>query len=115
MTKFKSISRPFFTFALAIFMLSLAAMASPTLYMVQAQSVNQSIVSLDSCAANSFATATEIQSLDADQYIGNSNSGIFHYAWCRYVGKMSDAHKVYFDSRDGAIDAGYRPCKICRP
>ena len=48
-------------------------------------------------------------------YIGNSNSYKFHYASCRWVQKMSDNHKVYFESRDEAIDAGYVPCKVCRP
>ena len=51
----------------------------------------------------------------ASAYIGNSNSGIFHYSGCRYVYRMSEDHKVYFDSRDDAIDEGYRPCKVCRP
>jgi methylphosphotriester-DNA--protein-cysteine methyltransferase len=50
----------------------------------------------------------------ASTYIANSHSGVFHYADCRYVGKMSDSHKVYYESRDDAINNGYRPCKICR-
>jgi Adenosine deaminase len=53
--------------------------------------------------------------LASSDYIGNSASGIFHYANCRYVSRMSENHKVYFDTRDEAIDAGYRPCKVCRP
>ena len=48
-------------------------------------------------------------------YIGNSNTGKFHFASCRWVSKMYDYHKVYFDSRDEAINAGYVPCKVCRP
>ena len=48
-------------------------------------------------------------------YIGNSHSYKFHYASCRWVQKMSDSNKVYFESRDEAIDAGYVPCKVCRP
>ena len=51
----------------------------------------------------------------ASAYIGNSNSGIFLYSGCRYVYRMSEDHKVYLDSRDEAIDEGYRPCKACRP
>ena len=48
-------------------------------------------------------------------YIGNSNSHKFHYASCRYVNRMSETHKIFFESRDEAIDAGYVPCKVCRP
>ena len=48
-------------------------------------------------------------------YIGNSNSGKFHYASCRWVQKMSEHHKVHLESRNEAIDAGYVPCKVCKP
>lgn len=46
-------------------------------------------------------------------YSGNTSSGIFHAAGCRYYDcKNCTAH---FSSRDAAVSAGYRPCKICRP
>ena len=48
-------------------------------------------------------------------YVANSNSGIFHHSSCSYVGRMSPSNKVAYDSRDDAIDDGYRPCKKCRP
>lgn len=48
-------------------------------------------------------------------YIGNTRSGIFHYDSCQYVYRMNDSNKVYFDSREDAVDAGYRPCRVCRP
>lgn len=49
----------------------------------------------------------------AGGYSGNTNSGIFHSSGCRYFNcKNCTAH---FSSRDAAISAGYRPCKVCRP
>lgn len=46
-------------------------------------------------------------------YSGNTNSGIFHASTCRYYNcKRCTAH---FSSREAAIQAGYRPCKVCRP
>ncbi|WP_288185052.1 Ada metal-binding domain-containing protein [uncultured Sporomusa sp.] len=51
----------------------------------------------------------------ASSYIGNSNTGKFHYSDCRWVSKMYDSHKVYFDSRQEAVSAGYVPCKVCKP
>ncbi|WP_352230882.1 Ada metal-binding domain-containing protein [Pelosinus sp. IPA-1] len=47
--------------------------------------------------------------------MANSNTGKFHYAGCRYVNMMSQNHKVFYDSRDEAINAGFVPCKVCRP
>ena len=51
----------------------------------------------------------------AANYIGNSNSGKFHYADCRTVKKMNPANKVNFSSREEAVSAGYIPCKVCNP
>jgi hypothetical protein len=48
-------------------------------------------------------------------YIANSNSGKFHVASCKWVGEMSEEHKVYYSSREDAIKAGYVPCKVCNP
>lgn len=49
------------------------------------------------------------------KYVGNSDSKKFHLSTCRYVGEMSADHKVYFSTRQAAINAGYIPCKICNP
>jgi beta-lactamase superfamily II metal-dependent hydrolase len=48
-------------------------------------------------------------------YIGNSNTGKFHRAGCRYVAQMSPANKVCLQSREQAISLGYVPCKVCAP
>lgn len=54
-------------------------------------------------------------SSDSGSYVGNSNSGKFHYASCGSVGKMADKNKVFFSSREDAINQGYVPCKRCNP
>ena len=51
----------------------------------------------------------------ASSYVGNSNSKKFHYADCSMVGKMNPANKVYMNTREEAINAGYVPCKRCNP
>ena len=48
-------------------------------------------------------------------YVGNSNSHKFHYADCSTLKKMNPANRVNFNSRDEAINAGYVPCKRCKP
>ena len=48
-----------------------------------------------------------------ERYSGNTSSGIFHRSSCRYYNcKRCTAH---FSNRNAAIQAGYRPCKICKP
>lgn len=66
------------------------------------------IITLDDCAADHLAPL-------AANYIGNSNTGKFHYPSCYWVSRMSENHKVYFDSREEAINSGYVPCKVCKP
>ena len=48
-------------------------------------------------------------------YIGNRNSGKFHYDHCYWVSKMAPYNKVYIESREEAIQQGYALCKVCRP
>ena len=48
-------------------------------------------------------------------YVGNKRTKVFHYPNCKYVSMISEENKVYFKSRQEAIDAGYRPCKVCKP
>jgi len=51
----------------------------------------------------------------ASDYVGNAHTHKFHYASCRYVSKMNENNKVWFETREEASDAGYIPCKVCRP
>lgn len=49
------------------------------------------------------------------EYIANARTGVFHRADCQYVAKMNSDNEVKYESRNDAIDDGYRPCKKCRP
>ena len=51
----------------------------------------------------------------ASSYVGNANSKKFHYADCSMVNKMNPANKVFINTREEAINAGYIPCKRCKP
>lgn len=54
-------------------------------------------------------------SVSYGNYIGNSNTKVFHKTSCSYVSKISSSHKRYFSSREAAINAGYRACQRCYP
>lgn len=51
----------------------------------------------------------------ATQYVANLQSGIFHYQGCKWEQKMWEVNRVYYNSREGCLADGYRPCKVCRP
>lgn len=48
-------------------------------------------------------------------YVGNRRTRIFHRADCRWAQKISPQNRVEFRSRGEALEAGYRPCRVCRP
>lgn len=50
-----------------------------------------------------------------EQFIGNSNTNVFHRPDCRYAKKIDAEKRVSFTSRDRAVSQGYKPCKICNP
>ncbi len=49
-------------------------------------------------------------------YIINTNTGKFHYTWCKSVSKMNEGNKWYYTgTRDSVVAMGYVPCKNCNP
>lgn len=47
------------------------------------------------------------------KYIGNKNSKAFHLPKCEALPK--EKNRVYFDTRDQAVQAGFKPCGNCKP
>ena len=53
------------------------------------------------------------QASQVGKYHGNVKSKIFHRPTCRYFNCKNCT--AVFESREAAIEAGFRPCKICAP
>ncbi len=49
------------------------------------------------------------------KYMGNSNTRKFHLTSCDSASRTKESNRVYFETRDEAIEAGYEPCKRCKP
>jgi methylphosphotriester-DNA--protein-cysteine methyltransferase len=55
-------------------------------------------------------------SMAADyKYVGSSKSNKYHYPTCKWALKIHPDNLVIFKSAKEALDAGYMPCKVCRP
>lgn len=53
---------------------------------------------------------------ESSDYIINTNTGKFHYTWCKSVSKMAEKNKWYYNgTRDSVVAMGYVPCKNCNP
>jgi len=49
------------------------------------------------------------------KYVGNFRTKKFYYPDCKWAKEISLGNRVEFRSREKAIEAGYEPCKVCRP
>ena len=56
---------------------------------------------------------TTVQETAEYSFIGNKNSLVFHLPTCRSL--PAEHNRIYFQTRDEAVDAGHRPCGICSP
>jgi hypothetical protein len=49
------------------------------------------------------------------RYVSSKNSQVFHSPQCRSAKRIKPENLVTYRSRDEAIQAGKRPCKVCKP
>jgi len=48
-------------------------------------------------------------------YAASKNSKVFHRPQCSFAGRIAPKNLVGYNTRQDAIRAGKRPCKICKP
>jgi hypothetical protein len=48
-------------------------------------------------------------------YLGSATTRIVCYPTCAHARRISEPHRRGFRDTDTAAQAGYRPCKHCRP
>jgi len=46
---------------------------------------------------------------------GSKNSTIYHFPSCSWAQKINPGNRVVFPTAQDAVNAGYRPCKVCKP
>lgn len=76
---------------------------------------NTHVADTHSSSSTSASSQTSSGSSDSGSYVANANTGKFHVSGCDSVSKMSEKNKVFFSSRDEAVNQGYVPCKRCNP
>ena len=65
-------------------------------------------------AKNENIQTNETQAeMSEETYIGNKNSKKFHRPSCNTL--PAEKNRIYFSSRDEAIDSGFSPCSNCHP
>jgi methylphosphotriester-DNA--protein-cysteine methyltransferase len=61
-----------------------------------------------------FAFIVSVNAL-AGTYVGSKKSNKYHYPTCKWAQKIKPQNRIIFKSAKEARDAGYVPCKVCRP
>jgi O-6-methylguanine DNA methyltransferase len=49
------------------------------------------------------------------RYLGSATTMVFCHPTCRHARRITDRHRVELASADDAEQAGFRPCRHCRP
>ena len=69
----------------------------------------------DAVSAEDVKPAEPDNVVKTADYIGNSNSHIFHKPSCSSANTIKEENRVSFKSREDAVKSGYTPCKRCNP
>ena len=48
-------------------------------------------------------------------YVASKKSNVYHLPTCKWAKKIKVQNYIEFKSIKEAEDAGYRPCKVCKP
>ena len=78
--------------------------------------VSVMLMALAACGAHESATTNKATTAYEDSdgnYIGNINTHKFHRPSCSFL--PDSQNRVYFDTWEEAIDAGYEGCQKCNP
>lgn len=49
------------------------------------------------------------------KYVGSAKSNKYHYPTCEWAKNIAPKSLITFESAKKALDAGYVPCKVCKP
>ena len=69
------------------------------------------VARLKRSSKNKVAPSTDT----AHQYVGSNKAKKYHYPNCKWAKKIKPENRVTFNSAKEARQAGYVPCKVCKP
>lgn len=73
------------------------------------------LITVPAIAPPAFAQASEDQDQVKQVFVGSRHSNVYHLPTCSAARRIKPENLIGFKSREEAVRAGYRPCKICRP
>lgn len=58
--------------------------------------------------------AIETSTTSQIRYVASRNGSVYHLLTCPGAKQISEANKIYFDSKEAAAAAGYKPAANCK-
>jgi methylphosphotriester-DNA--protein-cysteine methyltransferase len=52
---------------------------------------------------------------DYGPFVASTVQSVFHRPGCKWSANIISKNSIDFDTRSAATEAGYKPCKTCRP
>jgi len=53
-------------------------------------------------------------SVTAGAYVGSKNGSVYHLPWCSGAKRIQEENKIWFNTKEEAESAGYRPATNCK-
>jgi O-6-methylguanine DNA methyltransferase len=73
--------------------------------------LKQKLLTLENVDVDELAT----NAISGRRYLGSATTHIYCHPTCRDARRITPKHQRWFAATNKAVDAGYRPCKVCRP
>jgi hypothetical protein len=61
-------------------------------------------------AVNAPTTGTK----NTGKYVASKNGATYNFPWCSGAARIKEENKVWFDTKEAAVAAGYRPAANCK-
>ena len=56
---------------------------------------------------------SSIAGVGEGKYVASKSGSKFHYPWCPGASQIKDSNKIWFDTKEAAVSAGYGPAANC--
>jgi len=82
---------------------------------IPAAPVAQTATAVNALANTGAGQAQNTQKTSTQgQYVASKTGTVYHLPWCSGAKRIKDANKVWFDTKQAAEAAGYRPATNCK-
>lgn len=65
-------------------------------------------------STSSITASIASASKQTGQYVASKSGSAYHFPWCSGARRIKEENKIYFNSKEEAVKAGYHPAANCK-